>query len=324
MFRKYYGRWISAFKGLPYHIGMHAMGTDVFGEDWNQLYRYLVTPPSPGTESSPVFLAGDFGRFDTSHSGWKMRLAFKAAAGACSDKEMCEKLSMSISRFGLRYRDREFKVPAGLPSGCQMTTPINCVLNTLVWLTVWRKATGTGLSEFMRHTRLITYGDDVVWSIDRNNGYFKYLGADKIQRIAKTLGYDLESADSGAFRWVTLDEVTFLKRRFVPDPRKPLVVHAPRDINDIFTQLMWRRSDANVDSQECCFRAFAAEVGQYPEKEYTAHINTILDCVRESKSPMLKEAFSKSNALLVARKSHNKQLELGDIARLRNAFWKLW
>lgn len=253
-----------------------------------------------------------------------MRLAFKAAAGSCSDKEMCEKLSLSITRFGLRFRDREFKVPAGLPSGCQMTTPINCVLNTLVWLTIWRKATGTGLTEFMKHTRLIVYGDDVVWSIDKNNGYFKYLDAKKIQNIAKQLGYDLESSDAGEFRWVGLEEVTFLKRRFVPDSRKPGVIHACRDINDIYTQLMWRRNEATIESQECCFRAFAAEVGQFSEQEFTHHIDVVSEAVRRTHSDLMKKAFIQSNAMLVARKSHRKQLELSDLAHLRQMFWRLW
>lgn len=324
MFRKYYGRWIGAYKALNFKQGMHAMGSDVFGTDWNDLYDYLMSAPAPSDQRDPVFLAGDFSRFDTSHSGWKLNLAFKVAAACNADQRMSEILARSISRFALRFNDREFKVPAGLPSGCQMTTPINCILNTLIWLTVWRKLTGGNLAHFQEHCRLIVYGDDVVLGIDRQSSYFKYLDPRRIQEIVKSLGYILESNDDKELRWQKIDEVTFLKRRFVLDHDQPGVVHAPRPLDEVFTQLMWRRSEPTLEGQQCCFYAFAAELGQYSPYEQRTAKSKLIEAIRLSKSDLMRDAFCSINFDGMMKRAHTKQLALEDIQRLNTAYWRLW
>nr|AWU65842.1 MAG: putative nonstructural protein [Calhevirus 3] len=325
MFRKYYGRWIAAFKSLDFRNGMHAMGSDVFGDDWNNLYNYLMSPPSDNPKySKPVFLAGDFSRFDTSHSGWKMNLAFKVAAACNADQDMSEILARSISRFAVRFRDREFKVPAGLPSGCQMTTPINCILNTLLWVTVWRRLTGHNLASFMENCRLVVYGDDVVLGIDAHNPYFKFLTPQRIQQVMKDLGYGLESADNKELRWQTIDEVTFLKRRFIVDTVSPNLVHAPRPLEEVYTQLMWRRSEPTLAAQQCCFYAFAAEVGQYPPEVQQKVYRRLLEAIKRSKSALMKEAISTISFEAMMDRAWKKQLLLEDVARFRGMFWKLW
>nr|ADK97705.1 non-structural protein [Calhevirus 1] len=325
MFRKYYGRWIAAFKALDFKTGMHAMGSDVFGTDWNDLYNYLMSPPSNDPKySEPVFLAGDFSRFDTSHSGWKMNLAFKVAAACNADKEMSDILSRSISRFAVRFRNREFKVPAGLPSGCQMTTPINCILNTLLWVTVWRRLTGHNLASFMKNCRLIVYGDDVVLGIDKHNPYFKFLTPRRIQEVMRDLGYELESADSKELRWQQIHEVTFLKRRFIRDKINPNLIHAPRPLEEVYTQLMWRRSEPTLESQQCCFYAFAAEVGQYPPEVQRNVYGRLLEAIRRSKSELMKQAISTISFEAMMNRAWNKQLLIEDVARFRSMFWKLW
>uniref|UniRef100_A0AB38ZKD3 Nonstructural protein n=1 Tax=Suncus murinus picorna-like virus 1 TaxID=3139571 RepID=A0AB38ZKD3_9VIRU len=326
MFRKYYGKWISAYKGMNFSESMHAMGTDVYGTDWNDLYAYLMSAPvAPKSKADPVFLAGDFSRFDTSHSGWKMRQAFSVAAEACSDPSMCDALGMSIGRFGLRFQGREFLVPAGLPSGCQMTTPINCILNSLLWITIWRKATGQGLAHFMQNCRLIVYGDDVVLGIDRSNPWFKALDPRTIQVWMKELGYDLESSDDKPLRWVGMEEVTFLKRRFVPDPTAPGVVHAPRPLEDVWTQLMWRRHEPNYEAQKCCFAIFAAEIGQHDLSTQQSVLATLAEIIASEKPPeYLRQAYVDAQVRLTMKKSHNKQLELEDLIKGRLTFVKLW
>lgn len=237
---------------------------------------------------------------------------------------MCDVLAQSICRFGLRYHDREFRVPAGLPSGCQMTTPINCILNILLWLTVWRKLTGGDIQSFIRETRLVCYGDDVVLSIDRTNPKFKYLVPRKIQEIMKRLGYVIEGPSGGDLEWQDMEHITFLKRRFVPDPLSPTVVHAPRPKEDVYTQLMWRNSDPTMQSQECCFRAYAMEVGQHDKTTQHEMINNAIEAVRRSKNELCVKAMSNANMKQIARKSYNKQLALEDILGMREMFWRLW
>uniref|UniRef100_A0AB38ZJT0 Non-structural protein n=1 Tax=Crocidura lasiura picorna-like virus 3 TaxID=3139479 RepID=A0AB38ZJT0_9VIRU len=253
-----------------------------------------------------------------------MAQAFKVASATNPDEYMSATLAASISRFGLRFGNREFKVPAGLPSGCQMTTPINCVLNSLLWITVWKKLTGGDLKSFRENTRLIVYGDDVVWGIDKNSPYFKFLSASKIQRVMKELGYDLESANDSPLDWQSIDQITFLKRRFVPDPINLTVVHAPRPLDEVFTQLMWRRSEPTLEAQQCCFYAFAAEIGQFDATTRERARKILIEAVANSESDLMKEALKNVPVGKVMEKAYRKQLHLGDLLRLRTMFWRLW
>lgn len=140
----------------------------------------------------------------------------------------------------------------------------------------------------------------------------------------KNLGYDLESADDKPLRWVKIDEVTFLKRKFVPDVTTPNLVHAPRPLDEVYTQLMWRRAEPTLEAQVCCFYAFAAEVGQYPLTVQHECIHNLYEAIRISKSSLLRDAVSQVNLQHVAEKAYRKQLELGDLLRLRTLFWRLW
>lgn len=140
----------------------------------------------------------------------------------------------------------------------------------------------------------------------------------------KNLGYDFESNDDQPLRWQKIDEVTFLKRRFVLDKFKIGVVHAPRPLDEVYTQLMWRRSEPTLESQQCCFYAFAMELGQYDESTANEAYYNLLEAVRRANSPLLTNALSTTQMRSMMRRAHLKQLDLSDVARLRAMFWRLW
>nr|QKE55014.1 MAG: nonstructural protein [Picornaviridae sp.] len=322
LFRKYFGKWISQFKRLPLEFGMHAMGCDVYSDDWAKIIDYLESAPYKGEKKNTQFLAGDFSRFDTSHSGWKMRQAFKVASSNAADPTICEAIGLTVGRFAMRYGDREFRVPAGLPSGCQMTTPINCILNQLLWLTVWRKRTGLGLRQFREHCRLVVYGDDVVLSMDASDPYFNKMQPKAIQECMAGLGYTLTGADEDELQWVQREKVTFLKRRFERDEKSGLL-HCPRPLDEVMTQIMWRRSDYTPEAQECCFRVLAMELGQFKKEVRKESYNTIVKAVRMCPKNIQND-FLRSEFEDVMEKSWRKQLNLDNLLEARVAFWRLF
>lgn len=172
----------------------------------------------------------------------------------------------------------------------------------------------------------MVYGDDVVLAMNSSHPMFSRMKPEVIQQIMKDLGYTIESADSGPFRWTSLKEVTFLKRYFVRDVADPTIVHAPRELADVWTQLMWRRADPTVEAQECCFRMFAAEIGQHPKSIQDQVYRTMQKIMPEAKklNPMLGQAWARSNFKECMEKSYRKELCLEDLLEMRNMFWRLW
>lgn len=324
LMRKYVGRWLGAYKRLGVARSMQAMGMDVFGGDWDILYRYLTTPGGIDARASNLrCLAGDFSRFDTSHTNHRLRGAMSVVAAAFENKDQVLALGKSIEQFLVRFNGREVRVPAGLPSGCQLTTPLNCVLNILLWLTCWKKITGTGLQEFMANVRLVVYGDDVVLTMSKSNPYFTLFSPHRVVQIMADLGYTLEGDDGGELAWKKIDEVTFLKRRFVPDPHRVGKVHAPRPLDEVWTQLMWTRSSMSMDERIAALQCFASEIGQYDPIVQQSVWNVLCEATRRANKDQ-RIALERSNFKSIVRRAWEKEGTLGDLVRLRHLFWKLW
>lgn len=323
LLRKYLGRWIGYFKKMNVRESFHAMGTDVYGQDWNTLYGYLTSCSAGHKVGRVKILAGDFSRFDTSHSTWRLRGAFKTVGACCQDADLVRRLGHTMERFSTRFQGREFRVPSGLPSGGQLTTPLNCILNVLLWLTAWKKLTGTGLAEFSKHTRLLVYGDDVVLAMHESDPYFHFYNPPAIVNIMQDLGYVLEGDDGRDLTWKNLDEATFLKRRFVEDPEMPYVVHAPRPLPDVWTQLMWTRADLGFEEQVSAFQCFGMELGQFDKDTINGALKDLETAI--SFCPQgVKDAYVHANVYRYAVMSHRKQLALTHLARLRQLFWRLF
>lgn len=323
LLRKYLGRWIGYFKKMKVEETFHAMGTDVYGQDWNVLYGYLCSCSVGRKVGRVKILAGDFSRFDTSHSTWRLRGAFKTVGACCQDADLVRRLGHTMERFSTRFQGREFRVPSGLPSGGQLTTPLNCVLNVLLWLTAWKRLTGTGISEFAKHTRLVVYGDDVVLAMYDGDPYFSFYTPKAIVNIMRDLGYVLEGDDGGDLQWKDLSEATFLKRRFVEDPEMAYVVHAPRPLADVWTQLMWTRTDLGFEEQVSAFQCFGMELGQFDNQTISSALKQLEDAI--SLCPKhVKDAYVHANVCRYALMAHRKQLALSHLARLRQLFWRLF
>lgn len=204
-----------------------------------------------------------------------------------------------------------------------MTTTLNCILNTLLWLTAWRKLTGLNLDNFRKHCRLIVYGDDVVFGMSKNSSFRNIVTPESIQKIFATLGYTLESADNGPLRWVDLKEVVFLKRKFVVDELDNRITHAPRPIEEIWTQLHWQRDELDVEQYKTVFLSAAMEFGQHGPHIVEEAYHVIREAVQSLTK--VKQAFVLSNFRAVARNAWLKQVPACiEPSERASRFWRLW
>nr|WKV33525.1 MAG: RNA-dependent RNA polymerase [Riboviria sp.] len=325
VYRKHLGPWISAYKRLPRAVSFHAMGTDVYGHDWDTLAELFhdFGDHRPGLTDCE-FMACDFSRFDTSHSPWKIMECFKAIGVSSGQEDWAQRLGQAFCRFETRYDGRRFRVPRGLPSGGQMTTPLNCLLNTTFWLTIWRKTTGLGLVQFRKHCRLLVYGDDVVLAMKKNDSLKNAMSPEAISRLALELGYEVGSADDGPMRWQSFHEITFLKRRFAQYPHSTLV-HAPRPLDEVWTQLHWQRkprlSDDEVSAVLTCF---AYEIAQFPPDTQRAAYRSLTRACRSCSDPRYLRSLIDINFLALLHTAYEKERSLESVCARALEFYLLW
>ncbi len=155
------------------------------------------------------------------------------------------------------YRDIEYFVEGGMPSGCSGTSVFNSIINNLIIRTlVLRVYKGIDLDSL----KIIAYGDDVIAS------YPFPLDAALLAEEGKVFGLTMTPADkSETFNEVTWETVTFLKRRFVPDKAFPFLVHPVFPMSEIHESLRWTRNALHTQEhvQSLCYLAWHTGKEEY-------------------------------------------------------------
>jgi hypothetical protein len=145
-----------------------SVGMNVYCLEWDELIRYVK-------EVGNCVVAGDYTAFDTQCQPQFMRGFAKAANAYYNDSQELQTarlvfIEQIINSTGV-FADCMLTEFLGDPSGCNLTSIINCFVNIcnlcyawLNWMTRnWPEL--ADLSEMDRLTRYVTYGDDFWWSI---------------------------------------------------------------------------------------------------------------------------------------------------------------
>nr|AWK02685.1 polyprotein [Apodemus agrarius picornavirus] len=155
------------------------------------------------------------------------------------------------------YKDLEYDVEGGMPSGCSGTSIFNSIINNLIIRTlVLRCYKGIDLDSL----KIIAYGDDVICS------YPWQLDAQQLAEEGAKFGLTMTPADkSASFNEVTWENVTFLKRRFVPDEDFPFLIHPVFPMSEIHESIRWCRSAAHTQEHvsSLCYLAWHAGKREY-------------------------------------------------------------
>jgi len=154
----------------------------------------------------------------------------------------------------------------GNKSGCAVTAEVNTDVHDMlayyVWVKVCRQTGRNGianLDSFRENVSLALYGDDMLKVSTRSVA--KWFNGDSMLPHINALGMKITPGDklSTEFRIKTIDEVTFLKRKFLEFPDDFGLVRAPLDKSVIQRMVLWvHKSDdpiaackANVKGALC-------------------------------------------------------------------------
>nr|WBV74372.1 polyprotein [Bat picornavirus BtSY4] len=163
------------------------------------------------------------------------------------------------------YKDKQYWVEGGMPSGCSGTSIFNSINNNLIIRTLVLK-TYKGIN--LDHLRIIAYGDDVVatypFQLDA-----KILADAGKEFFNLTMTPPDKTADFNETDWKT---VTFLKRRFVPDKMYPFLIHPVFPTQEVYDSIRWTRSAAATEEH---VRSLCMLLWHTGEEEYNDFLQKV-------------------------------------------------
>nr|QKN88971.1 MAG: nonstructural polyprotein [Picornavirales sp.]QKN88977.1 MAG: nonstructural polyprotein [Picornavirales sp.]QKN88979.1 MAG: nonstructural polyprotein [Picornavirales sp.] len=253
LIRKYFGMWIAVQHGLHNKISS-SVGIDV-NTEWTTLARRLLKVGSAIEDF-------DYADWDRSlHAEW-FRVYADRVSSWYGDRKGSQgwrvrmKLMDILAHMPIQIGSHIVQTSGGNKSGCAITAEINSDVHDMLMLYVWKKVcqdTGkpelAGIEAFRDRVALALYGDDVVKATSVSVA--KWFNGNAICLEVEKLGMKITPGDkiSTEFRIKTLDEVTFLKRRFMKMDEDCGEYRAPLDKAVIQRMMLWvHKSDEPLEA----------------------------------------------------------------------------
>lgn len=225
LMKQTFGRLFQTFHGNPGVSTGSAVGCDP-DFHWSTFYHQL-------RENGGELLAFDYSNYDASlDTVWfeclKMVLANLGYGGRALE------ILDSICNSRHIYKNIEYAVEGGMPSGCSGTSIFNTMINNLIIRTLILDVyKGVDLDSL----RVIAYGDDIIATYP-----FK-LDAELIAQAGLSYNLTMTPPDkTSSFNETSWETVTFLKRRFVPDESYPYLVHPVYPMSEVYESIRWTKS----------------------------------------------------------------------------------
>lgn len=279
----------------PFVFGV-AIGMNPHSVDWDKIYRHLSKNPVENT------VAGDHVFYDK-----KMQLLFLRyamlfvirlyeEAGQVTKEELVvyytivdDMVNPTVDYFGMLVT-----FMGGEVSGHQMTTILNCLLDKGYIMYAYM-VTFKFIHDFFEHVRIITLGDDHVFTVSEQR---KALSHTAVQSILKDLGLDYTMAekDADSVPFIILKDAPFLKRKFVYSSELGCVV-GPIERNTIFKMLTINVISKSATKEEQLAQSICAAIAEsfFHGRKFFDEFTTFVD--RLKKSPRLEAQMKKYPAL---------------------------
>nr|BBC70760.1 polyprotein [Enterovirus G] len=252
--RCYFGNLYRAFHQNPGTVTGCAVGCDpdVF---WSKI---------------PVLMDGELFGFDyTAYDASLSPLMFEALQmvlekiGFGDGKQFIHNLCYSKHLFKNKY----YFVKGGMPSGCSGTSIFNSMINNIIIRTLVLQ-TYKGIE--LDHLKIIAYGDDVIAS------YPYRLDPAELAKAGAKLGLHMTPPDkSDTYVDLTWDNVTFLKRNFVPDEKFPFLIHPVMPMSEIHESIRWTRDAKHTQDHVRSLCLLAWHNGREAYEEFCRKIRSV-------------------------------------------------
>nr|AIF74258.1 polyprotein [Bat picornavirus] len=254
--KRTFGRLFQVFHQNPGIATGSAVGCNP-DVDWSRFFAEMGGQP---------LVAFDYSNYDASmNPKWfeLLKLFLLEIGYTQEDVKLIDHINYSTHL----YKDKEYRVDGGMPSGCSGTSIFNSInnnhiLRTLV-LDVYK---GIHLDDL----RIIAYGDDVIMT------YPFQLDAGLLAEAGKSYGLTMTPPDKGMdFNETTWDNVTFLKRTFKPDEDYPFLIHPVYPMKEVYESIRWCRSAASTQEHVRSLCQLAWHNGQEEYEGFLAKIRSV-------------------------------------------------
>nr|AWK02690.1 polyprotein [Bat sapelovirus] len=249
-----YGRLFQVFHKNPGTVTGSAVGCNP-DVHWSTFYNEI------GEDNIVAF---DYSNYDASLSP----MWFEALADVLERVGLNPHLIDHVCNSTHIYKNKEYDVVGGMPSGCSGTSIFNSIINNLIIKTlVIRCYKGIDLDKL----RIIAYGDDVLCS------YPYPLDPALLAAEGAKFGLTMTPADKASeFDGIKkITEVTFLKRSFVPDFQFPFLIHPVFPMNEIHESIRWTRSASTTQEHVRSLCELAWHAGRAVYDEFVQKIRSV-------------------------------------------------
>jgi hypothetical protein len=287
--RKYFGMWTMAMQQncveQPISVGITTPGSD-----WVRLYHRL--------NKFPNIVAGDYEQWDGKLMGGIMIAAgevinewYSRYETNVEDNAARSALIESWVHTFVAIGKNLVQTHQGIPSGVCVTAPLNSLCNWLyVICVILEEAKRQGIiitdEEIKENFELAFYGDDHLIAVSDKMKHILNFRTMKACMDRHEIGYT-DSIKSGRvdFDFQTLDQVTYLKRRF--DFKSFTDVRAPLDLESIKKPMNWTRKRVGatpVASLHEHYDSFCIELHQHVKTIYDKTLQSFNSAIRAVQS----------------------------------------
>lgn len=227
------------------------VGTDAHGPDWTDLWNKLKT-------ISPDGFAGDYANWDGTIEAFIMMQVANIISDWYDDGEEARTVRQVLLHEIIHTvhlaQNSLYMKHQGNPSGCPLTVELNCICNFVYSLIVWRISCREAgrlemlpLRKFDENVCCFNYGDDNIFAVsDEAREFFNQI---TFSNVLARHGITYTRADKTetTVEVEPLENLSFLKRGFVPHPRRPNIILAPIEKATIYRMIDWVRKSKDPE-----------------------------------------------------------------------------
>lgn len=240
-----------------------AVGLNTHSEEWDNEKKRSDRIPGDN------WMAGDFESFEAVLGLLLSNVANKVisdVSARCGNFDECRLLALKVFLADtvnptINFFGTLITLLGGEASGHQLTTFFNCLCNQLLhmyaWVTIRLETEGEDTdswlydfaAEFFEFVYILTLGDDVMIKVHPDYPEYNHTS---VQRVFRDIGITYTMADKTSVSrpYISLDEVTFLKRKFVDHVEFPGMKVAALDKKSVYKMLLYTVPSRSVTFEE--------------------------------------------------------------------------
>lgn len=264
-----FGNFKEAYMNLGLRLD-HAIGVDPNSPQWGEIVKHL---------RHDLYLDMDFTQYDKRMHSQCMYAFYAIIRGLINDKWSTARDTlgdMSIRSWVVDYKS-VYETSRGNKSGEFLTTVINSEVNRmyswLAWVAITRRSDYT---EWQENVSLVTFGDDKLEGVSEAFADVYHYKA--LKEFYSGIGHTITSdtLDESGNRFSKLDELKFLKRRFVPQNG---VITAPLDVESIENPFVWTQMmDYDFGLWKPLITESLLEASLHGQEYYEYFVNMLKTC----------------------------------------------